>query len=35
MLAPGRRLASQLGAGGSRIAGALKTHITNLEKKAG
>jgi len=35
VLAPGRRLASQLGAGGARIAGALQTHITNLEKKAG
>ena len=34
ILGPGRRLAAQLPAAGSRIAGALKTHITNLEKKA-
>jgi large subunit ribosomal protein L10 len=34
-LAPGRRLASQLEAGGARVAGAVRTHITNLEKKAG
>ena len=35
ILAPGRRLASQLEVGGARVAGAVKAHITNLEKKAG
>jgi len=34
ILGPGRRLAAQLPAAGGRLAGALKTHITNLEKKA-
>lgn len=31
ILAPGRRLSSQLRAGGSRIAGAIKSHIEKLE----
>jgi large subunit ribosomal protein L10 len=35
ILGPGRRLAAQFPAAGGRIAGALKTHIGNLEKKAG
>ncbi len=35
ILAPGRRLSAQLIAGGGRLAGALKAHVTNLEKKAG
>jgi len=35
IVGPGRSLASQLPAAGGRLAGALKTHITNLEKKAG
>ncbi|MBM3984083.1 MAG: 50S ribosomal protein L10 [Planctomycetes bacterium] len=35
ILAPGRRLSAQFIAGGGRLAGALGTHISNLEKKAG
>ncbi len=35
ILAPGRRLSAQFIAGGGRLAGALATHINNLEKKAG
>lgn len=34
ILGPARRLAAQLPAAGGRVAGAIKTHITNLEKKA-
>lgn len=34
ILGPGRRLSGQLIAGGARIAGAVKTHIANLEKSA-
>jgi ribosomal protein L10 len=34
ILGPGRRLAAQFPAAGGRIAGALKTHIANQEKKA-
>jgi large subunit ribosomal protein L10 len=35
ILAPAGRLASQLVAGGAAIAGAVKTHIANLEEQAG
>jgi len=34
ILAPGARLNSQIRAAGGRIAGAIKTHIDNLEKQA-
>jgi len=34
IVGPGRKLAAQLIAGGGRIAGAVKTHIANLEKAA-
>jgi len=34
IVAPGARLNSQIRAAGSRIAGAIKTHITNLETQA-
>lgn len=35
IVAPGRRLSAQLIAGGGRLAGAVRSHITNLETKAG
>ncbi len=34
IMAPGARLNSQIRAAGSRIAGAIKTHVTNLETQA-